>query len=157
MGDVVVDTLTVRLLGFPVRLHARAQQHAEGMRREFFLVMGQERVHPGSVPSRLLELSTALSIRYGGLTVDQEREIHEALEAGRDRIDELRFTVPATVAQVVDELETVLDEADEWCREGALLCLATPPDLVAYRRWYLDAFRRQAAGHAAEPWSGPLR
>jgi hypothetical protein len=51
----------------------------------------------------------------------------------------------------------MLDDADEYCREGRhLLTLATPPDLLAYRRWYLQQFVDQARGRPATPWDGPL-
>jgi hypothetical protein len=47
----------------------------------------------------------------------------------------------------------MLDEVDEFCRQGKhLLTLATPPELVAYRRWYLGEFIAQLAGRPATPW-----
>ena len=126
---------TVRLLGFPLQVHGRAQQQSQEMRREFQLVLGQEQLHPGSVPARLLDLSAVLSERYAGFTEEQEREIEDGISAGRE----------------------VLDEADDFCRSGQMLVLATPPDLVRYRNWYLDEFSRQLAGEPPQPWPGPLR
>ena len=151
------DLVTISILGFPLQVHARAQQQSAEMRREFQLVLGQEAVHPGSVPARLLELSTALSGRYVGFTEAQEQQIEEGIAAGDERLDELVFRVPRDVQQAVDQLTTILDQADQWCREDQLLVLATPPDLVAYRNWYLQEFTRQAAGQAPTPWDGPLR
>jgi hypothetical protein len=47
----------------------------------------------------------------------------------------------------------MLDEADEYCRRGEhLLTLETPPELVRFRRWYLQEFVNQIAGAAPEPW-----
>jgi hypothetical protein len=138
-------------------VHARAQQQAQEMRREFQLVLGQEQLHPGSVPARLLELSAVLSARYAGFTEAQEREIEDGVEAGREVLDELVFRVPADVVGAVEQLRAVLDEADEFCRSGQMLSMATPPDLVRYRNWYLDQFSSQAAGSPPQPWSGPLR
>lgn len=149
--------LTVRILGFPLQVHGRAQQQAQEMRRGFQLVLGQEQLHPGSVPARLLDLSAVLSARYAGFTESQEREIEDGIEDGRELLDELVFRVPADVADAVEQLRAVLDEADEFCRSGQMLSMATPPDLVRYRNWYLDQFSSQAAGRPPQPWSGPLR
>jgi len=49
------------------------------------------------------------------------------------------YQLPATVVDAVRALDAILDEADEYCLAGKhLLTLATPPDLVTFRRWYLD-------------------
>lgn len=151
------DLVTVRIRSFPLQVHARAQQQSAEMRREMQLVLGQEQLQPGSVPSRLLELSHALSERYSGFTEEQERQIEDGIAAGQERLDELVFRVPVHVRQAVDQLSAILDEADAWCREGRLLALATPPDLVEYRTWYLQEFARQADGEPPRPWDGPLR
>jgi hypothetical protein len=151
------ELVTVHVLGFPLQVHARAQQQAQEMRREFQLVLGQEQLHPGSVPARLLDLSAVLSARYAGFTQQQESEIEDGISAGREVLDELVFRVPPDVGAAAEQLRAVLDEADEFCRGDQMLALATPPDLVRYRNWYLDQFVRQAAGLSPQPWSGPLR
>ena len=97
-----------------------------------------------------------LQREFGGFTTEQEDAFDEALRAGVPTID-LTFRVPPTVAEAAVAIGEMLDEADEYCREGRhLLTLATPPDLVAYRRWYLQQFVDQVAGHPPAPWRGPL-
>lgn len=157
-GDAPAEAerVTVRLLGLPLRMHARAQQHTEGMRREFALIVAQAHEHGGSVPARLLGLSTLLSQRYEGFTSEQELAVEEATAAGLPRLDELRFELPSHAGGAAAEFGRMLDEADAYCRAGQLLMLATPPDLVLYRRWYLDNFISQCAGGAPTPWRGPL-
>ncbi|MCW2716133.1 MAG: hypothetical protein JWN88_3180 [Frankiales bacterium] len=150
------DLVTVRILGLPLQLHARAQQQGEGMRREFALIVEQSREHADAVPSRLLQLSTMLSQRYEGFSIAQEELIQDRIEAGDLQLDELLFTLPAHAGEAAAQLGTVLEEADEFCRQGQLLTLATPPELVAYRQWYLDNFVTQCAGGDPIPWSGPL-
>ena len=157
MSEVAAELVTVRIVGLPLAVHRRAQQHGEAMRREFFLILEQEHARPGSVPDRLLELSQSLAGRYAGFTDEQETAIETAIDAGVEVMDDLLFMLPADVAGAVDELEAVLDEADAWCRSGGLLTLATPDDLVEYRRWDLDNFRRQVAGGAPQPWVGATR
>lgn len=148
--------VTVRILGLPLQLHARAQQQAEGMRREFTYIVEQAREHADAVPSRLLHLSALLSQRYDGFTSAQEEQIDDGVEAGDLQLDELVFELPAHAGEAAAELGRVLDEADEFCRDGQLLMLATPPDLVAYRQWYLENFIAQCAGGQPIPWTGPL-
>ncbi len=147
--------VTVRLFGLPLRVHARAQQHTDEMTREFQLIVEQDHQQSGSVPRRLLQLSTMLSSRYAGFSDAQERRIHEGLAAGESQIDELTFLVPADVGDAARQLGDILDEADEFCRTGQLLTLAATPELVAYRHWYLDNFIVQCAGAQPQPWSGP--
>ena len=78
--------------------------------------------------------------------------IHAALGRG-DRTIDLRYDVPPEVADGVVRLGALLDEADEFCRSGDLLTLATLPGNLAFRRWYLEEFARQVAGQLPCPWS----
>ncbi|MCU1678054.1 MAG: hypothetical protein JWM93_2812 [Frankiales bacterium] len=152
-GDSMV---TVQLVGLPLKVHARAQQHADEMTREFQLIVEQDHQHAGSVPDRLLQLSTMLSSRYAGFTAEQERRIEAGIAAGEVQLDTVTFTVPADVGTAARQFGDILDEADEYCRTGQLLTLAPSPEVAAYRRWYLDNFIVQCAGAPPQPWSGPL-
>lgn len=155
-GDTEEHLVTVELLGLPLNIHVRAQQQSADMQREFQLIVEQARVHASSVPSRLLELSTQLSARYESFSDDQEQRIEAATDAGQLQLDRLTFKLPAHAGEAAQQVSAILDEADEYCRSGQLLTLATPPDLVAYRRWYLDNFTAQCAGGEPVPWTGPL-
>jgi len=151
-----VNTIVpVRLLDFPLQVHDRARQQSDALHREFRLVAEQARDDADSVPARLLELSRVMSGRYEGFTEAQEELIEQGIADGLQRLPELRFDVPRHAGEAGAELGRILDEADAWCRSGAMLALATPDDLVAYRRWYLEEFRRQCAGAHPEPWPGP--
>ena len=47
----------------------------------------------------------------------------------------------------------MLDEADAYCREGAhLLTVATPPEELRFRRWFISEFVVQVGGAAPTPW-----
>jgi hypothetical protein len=148
------ELVTVRLLGLPVELHARAAEHGEELQREFVLIADrlQHATGPADMPRRLLALISSLQGRYGGFGVEQEDLLDKAIRSGRPALD-LVFRVPSEVAEGAAALGAMLDEADEYCREGRhLLTLATPPDLVAYRRWYLQEFIDQIAGQPPKPW-----
>ena len=147
--------LTVHIVGLPVQLRLKAQQHTEGLIRELTLIAEQMR-RRGTVrelPVRLVELIERLSSRYSGLGDEQEQQFEDAYARGADTLD-LAYHVPAGAIDATRALGQLLDEADEYCREGKhLLTLATPPELVAYRHWLLGEFTEQAAGRPPVPWA----
>ena len=154
-GDHPEELLTVHIVGLPVDLQAEAQQQGDELTRELMLVAEQMRQRGDSVglPVRFVELVTTLSSRSAIFTAEQERQMAAAIAAGESTID-LSYTVPVSAAAAAADLGAILDEADAYCREGRLLLtLATPPHLVAYRRWFLDEFVAQAAGRPPTAWA----
>jgi hypothetical protein len=143
---------TVRLIGLPLPLHARAREHGESLRREFRLMADQSAMEPATTPERLLEITSTINATYSGFSAEQEDAIEAAIEAGEATID-LTFQVPRSAAEAATALGRVLDEADEYCRQGKyMLTLATPPDLREYRGWYLSQFIEQLAGDPPRAW-----
>jgi hypothetical protein len=156
--ESVESLVTVRLLGIPMDLHARATEHGEDLQREFTLItQGRERSDNRSeMPRRLLALIATLQGNYSAFTTEQEDLLEAAIRSGQSTLD-LTFHVPASVSEAAVALGALLDEADDYCREGKhLLTLASPPDIVAYRRWYLREFVDQIAGAPPKPWSRSL-
>jgi hypothetical protein len=146
--------VTVRFPRLPVRVHARTSEHSDELMREFTYIRAQS-VDPdaATVPAKLLDLVDELSGRYSGFTAGSQAELDEAMASGKETID-LEYTVPADVGPACIHLNELLDAADDYCREGdVLLTLATPDDLVAYRRWFLEEFVRQTAGEEPRLWS----
>jgi hypothetical protein len=148
--DGLVD---VHVVGFPLDVYAAASEHHEALTREFRLVAYGERqgTAEGSVPARLLTLVDELTGRYAGLTGQQDATRDRARAEGRAEVD-LHFRLPPDVREACLALGSMLDEADEFCRSGDLLTLATPPELVLFRRWYLGEFVCQIDGEPPEPW-----
>lgn len=147
------DLVTVRIVDLPVPLHVRATEHSEGLRREFQLLHEYTaQTGTATVPRRLLDLVDALRSSYSGFTTAQEDELEAAIASGKDQLS-LTFDVPADAADAARALGAMLEEADDFCREGQhLLTLAAPDEVVAYRRWYLSQFIEQIAGAAPTPW-----
>jgi hypothetical protein len=146
----------VHLVGLPVALWARTQEHTDELIREFTLLASQLRESGAhhEVPVRLVRLLEELTAQYSGLTTEQETRLATAALNGVAVIDDLVFRVPAQAAEAGAHLGALLDEADEYCRAGQhLLTLATPPALVRFRDWYLDAFTEQVAGRAPTAWA----
>jgi hypothetical protein len=153
-GGVSDELVTIHIRGLPVPIHARSQAHGDELMREFRLLaeqMRQEGTH--GLPRRLVELVNGLEGQYSTFTEAQEDAVDQAIQAGDDTI-ELTYELPATIGEGVHELGALLDEVDELCRQGQyLLTLATPPELVAYRHWFLDEFTRQIDGEPPVAWA----
>jgi hypothetical protein len=148
------ELVEVVLVGVPLELHQRSQEHGDELVRELSLISEQMRadgdVH--SLPPRLVGLIGELTGRYGAFTAEAEERLEQAYSQGRSSVD-LVFRVPDSVASASRHLAQILDEADEYCRAGRhLLTLASPAELVRYRRWYLGEFIEQVAGRPPLPW-----
>jgi hypothetical protein len=148
------DLVTIHVLGMPIAVQARAQEHADELTRELTLIAAQLRQEGNirDLPALLVTLIEQLSARYSRFTTEQEQLLAAATARGDETID-LTYQLPASAAAHAQELGDLLDQADIYCRTGRhLLTLATPDDLVAFRRWYLSQFIDQVAGHPPVPW-----
>ena len=141
----------VHFKDFPVAVQAKAAAHLDALQREFSLIRARAESQE-SVPHRLLALIEDLTNAYGGIGDRPNIEIAAARERGDESID-LVYRVPASVADASRRLAALLDDADRYCRQGGqLLTLATPPDALAFRRWFLSEFASQLAGGQPRAW-----
>lgn len=147
-GDVgLVD---VHLIGFPIQTFQRSQEHSDALMREFSLILLSE---DHDVPRRLLALSQELSEQYSQMTLETDRKRDAAVARGDASVD-LTYSVPPQVADAARHLGELYDEADVYCRSGEhLLTMATPPDALRFRRWFLDQFIHQTKGDPPVAWS----
>ncbi len=145
--------VTVHLIAFPLQTYNRAAEHHDGLMREFTLLAQRPDMPNHEVPRRLRELIDALGTQYAGFTDAAGAQRDGALAAGQETID-LTYHVPASAGPAAVALGAMLDEADEFCRDGDLLTLATPAEALAFRRWYLDEFVNQIDGQPPIPWPG---
>ena len=129
---------TVKLVGVPVDLYFEASRHMGEITREFTVIsMGDRMGINERVPAQLLELADQLRKRYR-TDVDAIRaQFDEAAAEGRATL-EVELPADETTAQLTEEITDLLDAADEFCRSGDLLTLASPPDVVAWRHWWRD-------------------
>jgi hypothetical protein len=153
------DLCTIRLIGLPLSVQVRAQEHADELTRELTLIAAQLR-QEGNVrelPAVLLTVIEQLSHQYSGFTVEQEQQLADALARGDETID-LTYRVPASAGAAAQTLGDILDQADVYCSTGQhLLTLATPEDLLTYRRWFLSQFTNQITGAPPISWNDYLR
>lgn len=146
------DLRRVRLVDFPLRVYERAREHHEELLREFSLIANP---HPDSqvdVPQRLIDIVATLRERYSPFMADTDADRRAALERG-EQTTELELLLPAAIRDECVRLGHLLDEVEDYCREGELLTLATPPDLLAFRQWYLREIVSQIDGDAPTAWS----
>jgi hypothetical protein len=130
---------------------ARAEEHNEGLLREFALIANP---HPDSVqevPARLLRLVGELRDKYSGFTAASTAEI-EAAKARGDTETSVKYDVPAEAGAAAADYMALLEEVDEYCRQGDLLTLAAPAETLALRNWFLGEFVRQIDGAEPTPW-----
>jgi len=145
----------VHLLQLPVPLAGKARQHFEGLQREFALIAageaGGESQH--HAPARLTQLMETLTTQFAGVNSAADQRLEAAIEAGLETIDDHVLELPPEAAPASQAVGDMIDEADDYCRQGQhLLTLASPPDCVAYRGWYLGQVIDQLAGKPPIPW-----
>jgi hypothetical protein len=151
----VGDLCAVQIQQFPLKIWARAQEHVDELRREFALIaveLADTTAPAPDVPRRLLDLIERLTTQFGNATSDSDAVRDAAYARGDESVD-LTLHVPAIAREASIELGAMLDECDDYCRAGDnLLTLETPPEALAFRRWYLDEIVRQISGEAPTPW-----
>jgi hypothetical protein len=142
--------LDVHVLRIPLDIHQQATEHTAEVMREFGHLA--EASSDSHVPARLIALDRALQERYTGFTEATSSEVEEAIARGDTEID-VTFKLPRDAGEAAGELNGMWDEVDRYCDEGRyLLALRTPPLVVAYRRWFLGEFIRQASGEPPLSW-----
>jgi hypothetical protein len=155
MTDPAQDVYDVRVLQLPVRIWSRSQEQHDALMREFALmaVPSDESERTRHVPTRLAQLIDTLTADFEGVATEQEEQLFAAAAAGQDVIDELVYTLPRAAVPASQALGDMLDEADEFCRQGThLLTLAADDELLRFRRWYLSQFIDQADGQPPVAW-----
>jgi anti-anti-sigma factor len=142
------NSVQVRLEKVPIDIWQRASAHQEAIQREFDILRAE--LPEASPPNRLHALIEEYESRFGPGTEATRTDLVAAAKRGDKEVDVV-FSVPFEAAEAARQLLRTFDEVDEFCRAGErLLTLATPPEEVAFRRWFLGEFSRQIE-HGLEP------
>lgn len=152
MPDFVGEAV---LAGFPLLVWRRQQEYTNDLLREFQLLTTSRTRESTAVPAKLLAVADDFLTRYGSLSVRLTTEREAALERGEVTQDSV-VPLPAETPQIVASLRALLVEVEEYCRNGNLLTLAAPADVVALREWTLDEMLRQYEGEPPQRWTGPV-
>lgn len=143
--------VTVHLLGVPLRLLLAGREHHDSLMREFRLLALEGRTDG---PARLVELTQLLGVRYGSAAARRDGDVDAALGRGEDSAD-LSYEVPREAAAPLQELDRLMSEVDELCRQEQLLTVARTPAVQAFASWYLQQFIGQIEGRPPERYAGP--
>ncbi len=148
--EAVVDE--IHLIGVPVEKWARWHSHHDTIRRELEVLLTTERV---DLPlERMKTYVDVLGRRVGDFYAPLMQGLRGALHSGTTIVD-LKVEVRQESASEALELDSLLDEINHFCRDEASLSLvtvATPPDLVSFRKWFLGEFAKQARGGPPLSW-----
>jgi anti-sigma regulatory factor (Ser/Thr protein kinase) len=136
----------VRLVGCPVVLSLRQDEHLDELVREFQLLSADG----GDLRSRGLAeqlqglLSAPAHARHTGRRIAQQ-----AAADGLDSID-VEMAMPREFSGEVQKLQVAVAAADELCEEVRLLTVASTPEVRALRAWMTDQMVTQIE-HDAVP------
>jgi hypothetical protein len=138
----------------PVELYFEASRHMGEIAREFALISFGERSGVNErVPGRLLDLVAELRGPRRRDTDAIRLQFEDAARAGRDTID-VEIPADETAVELTERITELLDAADEFCRSGDLLTLASSPEVVSWRHWWRDQVVGQVReGADPQPWT----
>ncbi|MDE3085401.1 MAG: ATP-binding protein [Acidobacteriota bacterium] len=151
-GTSLPPLLPMALLGAPVALLLATQALYEELFREFRLFVERDPGAADSIHGRLLDLVEQLGTRFGGFTTGADEDWRRAVDAGQDTVD-LHYRLPAEVGTFCVSYDALLDEADAFCRAGALMTLAASEETRCLRKWVLEEIALQSSGASPTPWA----
>ena len=121
----------VRLVGCPVELSLRQDEHLDELVRELQLISadsGDSRSQAVAAQIQDLLISPAHA-RFTG-----RRQAEKALAEGRATLD-VEMAMPHEFSPMVQRLQQAVHAADELCEQMQLLTLASTPELRELRAW----------------------
>lgn len=149
------ELVEIRYLEMPLSLRELSNRHGAELLREMTLIVGgrDSGTTSRAVPERLLQIATELDSVYGPFVSGTDELVESATDLGEETLPEVVYRVPPSIAGFVQHISDVLDEVEDYCRQGKdLLTLTSPADVVAYRTWALEEVVRQVAGEQPTPW-----
>jgi anti-anti-sigma factor len=146
-----MSMVEVRFLAVPVDVWEKSSAHQEAVQREFDILRGSLPME--AAPNRFKALTDDLDLRFARAGDPITAQLEEAARKGEMSID-ITAKLPQGVGSAALQLGEMMAEVDEYCRKGeSLLTVATPPDLVLFREWFLGEVHRQIdQGLPAMPW-----
>ena len=121
----------VRLVGCPVELSLRQDEHLDELIRELQLISAGNGDHRSQAVAAQIQdlLISPAHARFTG-----RRQAEKALAEGRDILD-VEMAMPHEFSPMVQRLQQAVRAADELCEQMQLLTLASTPELRELRAW----------------------
>jgi anti-sigma regulatory factor (Ser/Thr protein kinase) len=138
----------VQMVGCPVELSLRQDQHLDELVRELQLISIEDNPSSRELAAQLQDLLRGpAAARHTGRRVAQG-----AAAAGLESID-IEMAMPREFGAEVEKLQEAVRRADRLCAEMQLLTLASTPELQALRGWMTEQVSGQLRDDAEpEPW-----
>ena len=141
------DATSVVVRDVPVEAFLAFGRHFSELRREVRLL---SLAHESDYP-----LAKDLSDLFGDLdrhlrVGTDETPVLLAQEDGQESVD-LEIVVARSAGRTIERFISLLDLADEFCRQQRLLSLARSPEQHAFQEWYLGELVRQTRGEPSLP------
>lgn len=144
MDAVAPTSGTIRLERVPARVFLTSQDHQHDLIRELRLIdIGRQSPDDLSAvsPGVALLIDDILS-RFARVRTATRRQALAALDRGDDYVD-LEVPIEPGMADALRDWLALLEAADTVCQDGALLLLASTPEVRELRRWYVEQLTRQ--------------
>lgn len=145
-GTLPPGWVAVRLVGCPVDLSLRQDQHLDDLVRELTLMSADQNNNPASAElAKRLEaiLRAPAHARLAG-----RRQARLARSRG-ERLVDVEMAMPREFSADVRQLHEAVTEADVHCEEQRLLTLTSPSDLRELRLWMTEEIIAQAERDAS--------
>jgi anti-sigma regulatory factor (Ser/Thr protein kinase) len=131
----------------PVDPMLALRRHYHELRREVRLLsLAHEDDYP--LAKSLTDVFVGFDHAY---PADVTHQVADAVAAGAKTVD-LDVKLDPTRVATFEQMLTLLDLADEFCRGQRLLSLARSPHQVEFQRWFLGEFVSQARGEKPTLW-----
>jgi anti-sigma regulatory factor (Ser/Thr protein kinase) len=144
----------VRLVGCPVELSLRQDEHLDELVRELQLISAGNGDHRSQAVAAQIQdlLISPAHARFTG-----RRQAEKALAEGRDTLD-VDMAMPHEFSPMVQRLQQAVQAADQLCEQMQLLTLASTPELRELRAWMTHELVAQIErGDPPVSWTDWLR
>ena len=135
----------VRLAECPVELSLQQDRHLDELVRELQL-LSVDQDNPES--AALAREIRGLLVSPTAARLTGRRAAERARAEGRDVVD-IDMAMPREFSELVSQLHEAVLRAEQLCRDGRLLTLASPPDVQELRAWMTHELVAQATQGAA--------
>lgn len=146
------ETIVIRLLEFPLLIHAAWQEHATALLREYLLVQLERNDDNIVLFDQHAQASDALNLLYDQIPAPpfagDAEQIMDRLTEPNMSMTLMRLRVPRASIPHFETLRALLADASSHATEGKALVPATQPEVDDLSQWICAEVRNQSSGRA---------
>lgn len=139
----------VLLLDLPVTLWHDARLAAEAL---LGALRSRAADEAEAAPARLVAAAARLGGTFAEVSAPSELELRAAAARRVKQLD-VAYGVPCGSRDDVAAYAEAYDAAEAYCRDHGLAELVAPPEVAAFRRWFLGQLVTQLDGGFPTPWT----